>query len=110
MVWSSQNQDGPWSVNAQRFNAAGAAQGSQFQVNSKDSDKQQEATVSMSADGTFVITWTNNDSATHTVAFADFNSGQLAPGATYTHKFDTAGAFDYHCSIHPSMTAKVTVQ
>ena len=56
------------------------------------------------------VTWTNNDSAAHTVAFADFDSGQIAPGATYTHKFDTAGTFDYKCSIHPSMTAKVTVQ
>ena len=56
------------------------------------------------------VTWTNNDSAAHTVAFAAFDSGQIAPGATYTHKFDTAGTFDYKCSIHPNMTAKVTVQ
>lgn len=56
------------------------------------------------------ITWTNNDTVPHTVTFADFASQQLAPGATYSHKFDAAGSFDYHCSIHPSMTAKVTVQ
>ena len=56
------------------------------------------------------VTWTNNDSMAHTVTGADFDSGQLAPGATYTHKFTTAGSFDYKCTIHPSMTAKVTVQ
>ena len=56
------------------------------------------------------VTWTNNDTVPHTVTFASFASEQLAPGATYTHKFDTAGSFDYKCSIHPNMTAKVTVQ
>ena len=56
------------------------------------------------------VTWTNNDSVAHTVTGAAFDSGQMAPGATYTHKFDTAGSFDYKCSIHPNMTGKVTVQ
>ena len=56
------------------------------------------------------VTWTNNDTVPHTVTFASFASQELAPGATYTHKFDTAGSFDYKCSIHPNMTAKVTVQ
>lgn len=56
------------------------------------------------------VTWTNNDTTTHTVTGADFDSGPLAPGATYSHTFGTAGTFDYHCSIHTSMTGKVTVQ
>ena len=56
------------------------------------------------------VTWTNNDTTTHTVTGADFDSGPLAPGATYSHTFATAGTFDYHCSIHTSMTGKVTVQ
>jgi plastocyanin len=29
--------------------------------------------------------------------------------ATVKRKFPTAGAFNYHCSIHPSMTGTVTV-
>ena len=56
------------------------------------------------------VTWTNNDSAPHTVTGADFDSSQLAQGATFSHTFTKAGSYDYKCSIHPSMTAKVTVQ
>jgi plastocyanin len=56
------------------------------------------------------VTWTNNDSVAHTVTGTDFASSQLAPGSTFSHKFTTAGSFDYHCSIHPSMTGNVTVQ
>ena len=56
------------------------------------------------------VTWTNSDSVAHTITFADFDSGQVAPGATYSHTFDKAGTFDYKCSIHPQMTGKVTVQ
>lgn len=56
------------------------------------------------------VTWTNNDSVAHTVTGTDFSSGQIAPGATYEHTFATAGTFDYKCSIHPSMLAKITVQ
>ena len=60
-VWSSQNADGSWTVNAQRFNSAGTALGTQIQVSSKTSLDQQNATVSMNANGTFVITWTNDN-------------------------------------------------
>jgi plastocyanin len=56
------------------------------------------------------VTWTNSDSAPHTIAFADFASEQLAQGATYSHTFDKAGTFDYTCSIHPQMAGKITVQ
>lgn len=58
------------------------------------------------------VTWTNNDSVPHTVTADDgsFDSGQLSPGASWSHVFSAAGVVAYHCSIHPSMTAKVTVQ
>ena len=56
------------------------------------------------------VTWKNDDSTAHTVAFAAFDSGSIAPGASYSHKFDSAGTFDYKCSIHPSMTGTVIVQ
>lgn len=29
-----------------------------------------------------------------------FNSGNMAPGASFTHVFAAAGVFPYHCSIH----------
>ena len=56
------------------------------------------------------VTFTNNDSATHTVVFDSFDSGDLKPGDSYKHTFTNKGTFNYHCSIHPSMKGKVTVQ
>lgn len=56
------------------------------------------------------ITWTNADSFPHTVTFDDVDCGRLAGGATATRTFETAGTFNYHCEIHPSMRGTVTVQ
>jgi plastocyanin len=58
------------------------------------------------------VTWTNNDSVTHDVVGDnnEFDSGTLAPGATFTFTFESAGTITYHCSIHPSMKATVVVQ
>ena len=54
------------------------------------------------------VTWTNADGTTHTVTFADGES-TLPQGGSASKKFDTAGSFDYHCSIHPGMHGKVVV-
>jgi plastocyanin len=40
---------------------------------------------------------------------ATFVSGNLAPGRTFEHAFATAGTYNYHCSIHPTMTGTLTV-
>jgi plastocyanin len=58
------------------------------------------------------VTWTNQDSANHTVVAdnGEFTSGDLAKGATFGFKFDTAGTYAYHCGVHPSMTGTVIVQ
>lgn len=58
------------------------------------------------------VTWTNTDSASHTVTADDgsFKSDTLATGATFSQTFATAGTFAYHCSIHSSMTGTVTVR
>ena len=57
------------------------------------------------------VTWTNNDSVTHTVTLDDnsADSGDLAAGSTFDHTFATAGTFAYHCKIHSSMHGTVTV-
>jgi plastocyanin len=63
------------------------------------------------APGTTVV-WTNKDSVAHTVT-SDTGawpaSGNLGTGQTFSHTFAKAGAYSYHCAIHPSMTAKVIV-
>lgn len=58
------------------------------------------------------VTWTNQDSTSHTVTADDgsFDSKPIANGATFTQTFTKAGTFAYHCSIHPSMTATVEVK
>jgi len=66
--------------------------------------------VTIPAGGT--VMWTNNDTTSHTATAADgtWNSGTLAPGATFSRTFPTAGSFSYACTIHPGMVATVTVQ
>jgi plastocyanin len=58
------------------------------------------------------VTWTNNDSTTHTVTSDTgvWDSGNLAPGKTFSNTFNQTGTFPYHCKIHTSMTAKIVVQ
>ena len=58
------------------------------------------------------VTWTNSDQISHT-ATADggsFDTGALSNNESGTVTFSTAGAFPYHCSIHPNMTGTITVE
>jgi plastocyanin len=57
------------------------------------------------------ITWTNTGNVSHTVTFdsGGADSGSLSAGATFSHTFDAPGTFTYHCSIHSSMQATITV-
>lgn len=58
------------------------------------------------------VTWTNNDSATHTVVANDssFQSEQLNSGSSFKNIFSKPGTYQYYCSIHPSMTGKIIVK
>ena len=58
------------------------------------------------------VTWTNNDPGmVHTVTAADgsFDSGMLATGQTFSYTFDKPGDFDYSCTPHPWMKARISV-
>ena len=57
------------------------------------------------------VTWTNTGSTTHTVTADDgsFDSGDLSASGTFSQAFATAGTFTYHCKIHSSMKATITV-
>jgi plastocyanin len=58
------------------------------------------------------ITWVNNDDAPHTVTFDDASlsgSGPLNAGDKFTLSIAKAGSYTYHCKIHPSMKATITV-
>lgn len=58
------------------------------------------------------VTWTNDDTAAHTVTADDgtFDSGRLATGETFSETFDTAGTYGYHCTMHPGMVAEIVVE
>jgi plastocyanin len=58
------------------------------------------------------VVWTNNDNQPHTVTAngESFDSGLLAPGATFTYTFTTPGVYGYHCTYHPWMTGTVVVK
>jgi amicyanin len=56
------------------------------------------------------VTWTNSDSAAHQIRSATFKSNMLTKGQTFSFTFNTAGTFDYSCSVHPSMTGKIVVE
>jgi plastocyanin len=58
------------------------------------------------------VTWSNNDSVTHTITGANgiFNSGDLKSGQNFGYTFNEPGTFDYTCTIHPGMKGTVTVK
>ncbi len=39
----------------------------------------------------------------------ELDSGNISPGATYQHRFASAGSFPYHCIYHAPMTGTVEV-
>lgn len=62
------------------------------------------------------VTWTNSDTAVHTVSSGDgkkkdgaFESKIIGPKKTFSFTFDKAGTFNYYCELHPTMVGKVTV-
>lgn len=58
------------------------------------------------------VTWTNDDSATHTATGDErqFDTKSIKPGAKAPFTFTKPGTYSYHCNIHPTMTATITVQ
>ena len=66
------------------------------------------------------VTWTNEDSTLHTVYSGSpddsansgklFQSTYMAKGQTFQHTFDTAGTFNYYCTLHPFMMGQIIVK
>ncbi|HTT68120.1 MAG TPA: plastocyanin/azurin family copper-binding protein [Gemmatimonadales bacterium] len=53
------------------------------------------------------VQWVNQDGFAHTVTKdsgpgAAFSSGNIGAGAGFSVRFDSAGTYQYHCSIHGS--------
>ncbi|MGH7500876.1 MAG: cupredoxin domain-containing protein [Longimicrobiales bacterium] len=58
------------------------------------------------------VTWINRDNVQHTVTSDDgtFDSGLVDGGARWSHTFNEAGSFPYHCTPHPFMRARIIVR
>jgi plastocyanin len=57
------------------------------------------------------VTWTNADGTPHTATAEDgsFDTGRIAPGASASQTFETAGSYPYICAFHPTMHGTITV-
>jgi plastocyanin len=62
------------------------------------------------------VTWTNDDAQPHTATSGQnaspdgrFDSGIMAPQATFEHTFTEAGEYPYFCLLHPNMVGTVSV-
>lgn len=59
------------------------------------------------------VTWTNEDTAPHTVTTssgpAKISSANLSKGQSFSYTFTKAGTYAYYCAVHPDMTATITV-
>lgn len=58
------------------------------------------------------VHWTNRDDIPHTVVSEDksFKSKALDTDEDFTYTFSKPGTYNYFCSLHPKMTARVVVQ
>ena len=58
------------------------------------------------------VTWINEDDVPHTIVSSSkvFKSKALDTADKFSFTFTTPGTYDYFCSIHPYMTAKIVVK
>ena len=97
VAWSSQNQNGPgWNVYAQRYDAAGVAQGNEILVSTPaGAPSQQYASVAMSANGSFVITWSGNQAGNWNVYAQRFDTSGNAVGTPFQVSNPASGAQEF---------------
>jgi|SRR4051812_3335593 len=57
------------------------------------------------------VVWINRDPFPHTATSktGGFDSGEIAPGKSWSHRFLKPGNVDYVCSLHPTMKGSVRV-
>jgi plastocyanin len=55
------------------------------------------------------IKWVNQDSAPHNVTGGPLHSPTFGNGGSFTFKATKAGKISYVCTIHPNMTATLTI-
>jgi amicyanin len=70
--------------------------------------------ASLSVPAGSTVTWTNYDTAPHDVKTTSgplaIHSPMLNKGQSWSFTFTTAGSYGYVCTVHPDMTAGITVR
>jgi plastocyanin len=58
------------------------------------------------------VTWKNSDNVPHTATENDkaWDTGVIGKDDESSLTFDAPGAYEYYCTIHPSMKARLTVR
>jgi hypothetical protein len=94
VVWASNLQDGSGNgIYCQRYNAAGVAQGSEFQVNTFTTGAQFRPAVAMDLTGNFVVVWASQeqDSSGYGIYGQRFNASGTPQGTEFQINTFTAG-------------------
>ena len=55
------------------------------------------------------VVWKWEENVLHNVVADEFKSENISKGQ-YTHKFETAGTYDYRCTLHAGMDGEITVE
>lgn len=96
VAWTSNNQDSSTSqgIFAQRYNATGVAQGSEFQVNTYTSQDQKIPALSMDKAGDFAIVWSslNQDGDIYEIFGQRYNATGVEQGREFHVNTFTTGS------------------
>ncbi len=92
VTWLSAEGGSQEGVDAQRFNAAGVAQGSAFLVNTYTTGGQEQNAVAMDAAGDFVVTWLSPQNGDGYFIYGQrYNASGVAEGSEFQANTDTTG-------------------
>jgi hypothetical protein len=100
VVWQSYGQSGAnWGIYGQRYSAAGAAQGAEFQVNTSTSGNMQNPSVAMDGNGNFLVTWTgyNADGSSQGTFGQQFSATGTPVGSQFS--VNTTTGNQQHASV-----------
>lgn len=56
------------------------------------------------------VDFANSSKVAHTATGRGFDTGHIKPGSSIVVRFNQAGTFVYHCTIHPFMHGKIVVR
>jgi uncharacterized delta-60 repeat protein len=92
IVWQSKHSDNTTGIYAQRYNAAGEAQGGEFRVFTTMAGSQDQPAIAMASDGSFVIACNSVNGTAIEIYAQRYNASGIAQGSEFRVNTFTAGA------------------